>query len=391
MRCRIRGVQSTCRGVRDDERRATRFGAPLFSAEAELIVTERRKNSLLLLTTVCLTLLLCEAALRLWHGRPLLELDNRRAATRFDLPGIGRYDSALGWSLKDRVDTPRFHTVEDGIRRNGPAQAGMRPGNILVVGSSFTSGVEVADDESWPAQLETLTGTPVDNAAVPAFALDQIVLRAEQLLPVARPRLLLVGMTRTSIDWTGDALRINPKPYFTVDGGTLRVHNIPVPSPAQALPFEPVISALAYSYLLDRVMARLDPGGWYSRRVRVANDPVDISCRLLQRLKSRADALATRVMLVSEISAQKAQASDRPPPDLAKVEECARATGYRVVATFDAFRRAFAADAARFRSYYVINKSGPLTHYSAVGNRLVAEMVAGALASDARLPVGGER
>lgn len=151
-----------------------------------------------------------------------------------------------------------------------------------------------------------------------------------------------------------------------------------------------VISALAHSYLLDRVMARLDPGGWYSRRPRVANDPVDVGCRLLQRLKSRADALATRVMLVSEIWAQEVQAFDQPPPDLAKVEECARATGYRVVATFDAFRRAYAADAARFRSYYVFNKSGRLTHFSAVGNRLVAEMIATALASDARLSVGGD-
>src|SRR2546430_12739713 len=65
-------------------------------------------------------------------------------------------------------------------RRNSAAQTGLRAGNILAVGSSFTFGAEVADDQSWPAQLERLTGRPVDNAAVGGHALDQIVLRSEE-------------------------------------------------------------------------------------------------------------------------------------------------------------------------------------------------------------------
>ena len=345
-------------------------------------MSERLRNLLLLLTTVCFTLLVCEAALRLWHGLPLLEIkDRRRPATFGDFHGLFRYDSTLGWSFKDHLSLPRLHTVEYGIRRNSSAQTGMRPGNILVVGTSYSAGHEVADEESWPAQLEAMAGTPVDNAAVSVFALDQTVLRAEQLLPVVRPRLLLVGMTSGSIEWNGDAFRLNPKPYFTVDHGALALHNTPVPSSAQALPFEPVIRTLAYSHLVDRVMARLDPFGWHSRRLRVANDPVDISCRLLQRLKLKADETGTRVMLITEILAVEASASDQPPARLAKVEECARATGYRVVATFGAFRGAYAADPDRFRSYYVVNR-GALTHFSAAGNRIVAGMVAAGLSSD---------
>ncbi|MEA2937010.1 MAG: hypothetical protein QOC56_514, partial [Alphaproteobacteria bacterium] len=275
-------------------------------------MTERRKSLVLLTASVCLMLLFCETALRLWHGRSPLDFTNARSrpARPFDLFGMGRYDSLLGWVLKEHLDTPQIRTVEHGIRSNSAAQIAMRAGHILAVGSSFTSGAEVADDQSWPAQLERLTGSPVDNAAVGGYALDQIVLRAEQLLPVVRPRVLLIGAMESVIEWSGYAITMNPKPFFTVEHGTLLAHNIPVPTLEQALPFEPAIKVLSYSHVIDRVMARIDPGGRYSRRVPAQNDPVDVSCRLLQRLKQETDRLEIRAMLVSEIWAPDVVSAD---------------------------------------------------------------------------------
>jgi hypothetical protein len=355
----------------------------MFAAGAHEL-TGRRKNLLLLVATVCLTLLVCEFALRLWHGVSPVAFSGFRhtPARAFDLFGTGRVDRTLGWVLKEHLDTPRFHTLEQGIRRNGAGQVGLRPGNILVVGSSFTSGAEVTDEQSWPAQLERLMGRPVDNAAVGGYALDQIVLRAEQLLPVARPRVLLLGLMDSVIEWNGYAITSSPKPFFVMQSGALVARNIPVPSLAEALPFEPIMNALGYSHVIDRLMARLDPGGWYSRRVRVDNDPVEVSCRLLQRLKQETDRLEVRTILVSEIWAPDVTSGDVPPPRLARVEDCARAMGYRMVDTFGAFRARYKADRDSFSQYYVVNTVGRLTHFSESGNRLVAEMVAGALSRE---------
>ena len=52
---------------------------------------------------------------------------------------------------------------------------------ILAVGDSFTFGDEVNDGQTWPAQLQLLTGRRVLNGGVSGYGFDQIVLRAEQL------------------------------------------------------------------------------------------------------------------------------------------------------------------------------------------------------------------
>jgi hypothetical protein len=350
----------------------------------------RTKTLLLTVASVCLTLLICEVGLRLWYGISPLDFHafRQKRIRSFDLFGTGSYDSTLGWSLKDRVDKPNFHTLDHGIRRNDAAQTGLRPGNILAVGSSFTSGVQVGDEQSWPAQLERLIGRPVDNGAVGGHGLDQIVLRAEQLLPAARPLVLLVGLMDTEIEWSGYSLTFNPKPFFTAEHGTLVAHNIPVPSYAEAARFQPVITALSYSYVLDRLMARLDPGGWYWRRVRVDNDPVDVSCRLLQRLKQETDRLNIRTILVSEHWAQEVIAADAPPPRLRMVEACARALGYQIADTFGAFRVDYRADPQRLKEYYASDIKGRPEHFSELGNRRVAEIVSAALAAE---PVFAER
>ena len=90
------------------------------------------------------------------------------------------------------------------------------------------------DDETWPAQLEGLAGAAVLNAGVPGYAADQIVLRAEQLLPLVRPKTLIVALAADEIARVGFASFGAPKPYFTLENGGLKVHPPAPPAAPQA-------------------------------------------------------------------------------------------------------------------------------------------------------------
>jgi hypothetical protein len=278
--------------------------------------------------------------------------------------------------------------VDHGIRRNNAGQGGMRPGNILAVGPSTTLGLGVADEQTWPAQLEHLARTPVDNAGEPGFALDQIVLHAEQLLPLVRPRVLLVEFGSFGIKLSGQSVFLEPKPFFTVEDGALRAQNIPVSRPtARRDPFEPIKAALGFSHLVDRVMTRIDRDGWLSNSkgvmFHVPNDPADVSCRLLQRLKAQTDKLEIRTVLVFTSVAAEIKFVDELPEGTRRVKQCALAMEYQLVDVSTAFRADYKANPKRLDEYYLAG-----AHFSQLGNRRVAEMVAAALQAE---PARAER
>ena len=66
-----------------------------------------------------------------------------------------------------------------------------------------------------------LTGWNVNNAGQGGYQADQIVLLAEQLLPLIRPQVIVVDLIPGTIIGTGYASSGWPKPYFTVENGEL--------------------------------------------------------------------------------------------------------------------------------------------------------------------------
>ena len=100
-----------------------------------------------------------------------------------------QYDPNLGWVPTKghyfRRPQERSFVNEFGLRSNGPLS---EPPNledssaILAVGDFFTFGDRVSDHETWPAQLERLTGRQVLNGGVFGYGVDQAYLRAEALL-----------------------------------------------------------------------------------------------------------------------------------------------------------------------------------------------------------------
>ena len=74
---------------------------------------------------------------------------------------------------------------EHGVRSNGtkPSPAFDRP-LLLAVGDSFVFGDQVSDEETWPALLERALHHRVINGGVFGYGIDQVVIRAEQLMDV---------------------------------------------------------------------------------------------------------------------------------------------------------------------------------------------------------------
>lgn len=278
-------------------------------------------------------LVLGELGVRLVRGR-LLDLGDARRrsqleALRASYPA--EWDASLGhvpipgrheknpWGKRITVDAERF-------RHNGGSAPAGRP--ILAVGDSFTFGDEVHDEETWPAVLERQLGHRVLNGGVFGYGLDQAVLRAEAVLEARgwRASALIVScipddIRRCELVRHGGAW----KPYFELDGDDgLVLRGVPVPPPREGMPW------LVRSHLADAIFDRLAPAWWADEftHMRAHEDGLEVSRRLLARVKAKADARGVRVLFVTQGTPA---SSGRRRADLVALVEHARGVGVPVL------------------------------------------------------------
>jgi hypothetical protein len=317
--------------------------------------------------------------------RPLLALDDWRAAriAYLTFGHRGRFDAGLGWAPRAEYESEGYNTLDLGVRRNFD-ETELRTGGVLAVGDVFTEGgTEVADGETWPAQLERMTGEPVLNAGVAGYAADQIVLRAEQLLARVQPRTLVVGLFEEAIDRTGHSSFGSSKPYFTLDNGQL-VYHAPRKTEADALAGWQgrVRDVLAHSAVLDVVLSRLVPGYWVGKAgeqifEEVGNDPVGVTCALLERVTKRAAEGGARVVLLLQHARKTVSESTEPEDDAKEVATCAAPLGVQVVDQFQSLRSLAIANPGALNDLYLQGDGyGQMT---SAGNWHVADLVARAL------------
>ena len=125
------------------------------------------------------------------------------------------------------------------------------------------------------------------NGGVFGYGLDQIVLRAETLVPVYRPSLLVVSFIFDDVRRNSLAQRFGvEKPYFDVVNSKLVLRNVP-PSPNRPR-IEQIGSLrtiLGYSYLADWSARRLGASAWwYAGRfpqLRANTDGPLVACLLM--------------------------------------------------------------------------------------------------------------
>jgi len=335
---------------------------------------ESLKRTLLVLASILVALVLGEIGTRAstWvylFTWPNFVLDARTVLARQD---SGRYvhDDQVGYVPRAGYAAPGLTIDPGGLRHTGEHTA---DAPILAVGDSFTFGDEVNDAQTWPAQLQLLTGRRVLNGGVSGYGFDQTVLRAEQLAPRYKPSAIVVSFIADDIRrtemrrlWSAD------KPWFELDKDQLTLRGVPVPprtDPRDTLTFWQ--RTLGYSYLFDFILRRLDLlYDWFGDHIRVhpAGTGETLACRLTERLAALQRSSGARVVVVAEYDpvvwdVPKFNAEQRRMTK--GLLDCAARNGLSTIDTFDAL-----AAAPNPRQLY------GLWHMNEPGNRLIAKLIA---------------
>jgi lysophospholipase L1-like esterase len=306
---------------------------------------------LLSAVTVLLCLLVGEVVTRIRDPTASL-WDYPNYATRMTQPATWEvqfnYDPTLGWEptpdITGTLMGKHISFTKEGTRVHNLDRPPPTGPLIVAFGDSVTEGYAVGNDETWPANLERQTGRRVLNAGVRGYGLDQIVLRAERMIPKLKPPTVVLAFIADDILRTALMVReAKGKPYFVPEGEGLALRNVPVKTVGRAPLMVAARKVLGYSHLLDWVVGRLRvQQAWYGRQIDNGVDPDLVSCRLMARFA----ALVKREGAKALVVALPEQAVFTDPPIAARQREmqaaalgCAAKAGLPTLDTFDAFQK----------------------------------------------------
>lgn len=153
------------------------------------------------------------------------------------------YDAMLGWSIGKLGSQPPYYSDSFGYRcaiqqydsliskRVFRQDKDTTTWDIVCLGNSFTHGDEVTFEETWPYQLEQLTGMKTLNLGVGGYGIDQAYLRYKQEGPKAK--LVILGMVAGDLDRATTQIYnltfggLKTKPLFVFNKGQAHVKNQP--------------------------------------------------------------------------------------------------------------------------------------------------------------------
>jgi hypothetical protein len=311
-------------------------------------------------------------------GEFITRISDPGAEASTPAPGEAQFtfDATLGWapipgSSGTMLGKPFSFTQERTREQNrdGPPATGPL---IIAFGDSMTEGYGVGNDETWPAHLERFTGRRVLNAGVRGYGLDQIVLRAERMVPQIRPSTVVLAFIADDISRTALSVRdAKGKPYFVPQDEGLALRNVPVEVAGRSS----LVTVLGYSHLFDRIVNGMGvQQSWYGREVGTGVDPFIVSCRLMERFsalvkRERVNALVVALPEQGVFFDAKAAAGQHEA--LTEVLGCAARVGLPTLNTLAAFE---AANVRRDIEFYYTNM-----HFTDRGNAIAARAIAAAL------------
>jgi hypothetical protein len=161
-------------------------------------------------------------------------LDQGKATLESDM----EFDPHLGWKLRPGLRTDTLSTNSAGMRSDREFAVEREPGRrrLLLVGDSFTFGVDVRDSEAFSAILArgALRDWDVMNFAVPGYGTDQQILMLENVGLRYRPDVVILGFFDRDFGRNTLWFRSYAKPLFVPaqgDPDALELTHAPVPSP----------------------------------------------------------------------------------------------------------------------------------------------------------------
>jgi hypothetical protein len=146
---------------------------------------------------------------------------------------------------------------------------------------------------------------------------------------------------------------------------------------------------LGYSALSHHVFSRLTPAFWYPQQAsvyrEVANEPLKIICRLLEKTKQMSDDRDVRLLLFLQYAGEFVLEEPGIIPDMEHVTRCAQKAGIQVVDQFAPLKALTKGDADLVDEYYVV-EGEEFVHMSSKGNRHAAQLLADALRNVDKIP-----
>jgi hypothetical protein len=155
------------------------------------------------------------------------------------------FDVTKGWRSRAGIrDLKAFrggkvvNTNAAGFRgkRDFPMQKDSGKTRIVLIGDSFTFGEIVSDDETFAALLQRdFPNTEILNLGIHGWGHDQMLIHLRETGLRYHPDIVILGyiaedQSRNMLDFRSYA-----KPRFVLDGDSLRLTGVPVPSPEETL------------------------------------------------------------------------------------------------------------------------------------------------------------
>ncbi|MBV8505934.1 MAG: hypothetical protein JOZ11_09020 [Alphaproteobacteria bacterium] len=336
-------------------------------------------SAALLVATVIFSLVALEVGLRAYTGQwNYVNLRTPPNPNSVFFGGPVDFDAELGWVPKEHAQVKVFGPwrttvtmLEHGIRSNGSAEVRDATKPILAVGDSFTFGDDVSDWETWPAQLEKLSGRRVINGGVFAYGIDQAFLRARRLLGRYRFSTVIfsfipddIRRCQMSVAWGA------PKPYFRFEDKGLALENVPVPPPSKK---GGLLIALEHSQVVHSVMKRLFPAWWLGGSIQVQDEEkgVEVACAVLHELERLTTSRGAQlIVLVQYDDAEISLPSAAVEGNVKGVLNCLSDPATRVLDLKPALSEMKARDLSTYNGLF--RKPGLWTHMTAEGNRFVS-------------------
>ncbi|MEK9571676.1 MAG: hypothetical protein VW124_21845 [Paracoccaceae bacterium] len=353
-------------------------------------------RTMVILTSSILSLFVAEILYRIYEDEPFTlvnyihkRTDLVQAGWSNDRRGMSTYDPLLGWVLTPYLHIDEFQPGADaskttfvttgqyGIRMNSPKIVPIPKNSILAVGDSFTAGSEVSDSQSWPAYLEDILQEPVINGGTGAWGVDQIVLRAEQLIEKISPKTIIISvMVDDSMRNQYRVLMGGSKPYFTIKSGKLVHHNFPVKKFSPSFrDLNPIHLIFGYSLLIDRVMLRLHPYAWHHIGApisRIKSDHAAVSCKLIERLKFETDQKGIRLLFLMQYGMEHINIWQEQPRHVQRIISCVKEFRIENIDLWNDYQSMKNLSGVKFLKDF----SAPQGHFSAEGNLHVATVLA---------------